>query len=240
MKSALLLLALPLLLLAQVYQSECPCYKSPYQQDAIDDNLKTLLGNGVIPKLRKHDVNNCTYRAWSTVMLKPEGTQPPALSTEKDPQRESLAKRDAWSCQHSAFSLIDDNPATGWAAPNDGEGAIVVALADLHGSVEIWAGNGKSGRLFKANARPREITVYVLQAAPQTSIAQETVEFTDVQVIAHQDYDLKDQNGFQPLPYPKFTRRSEPGQTFLAIEIRSVYPGKKTHDVYISEIRNAQ
>ena len=240
MKILGLILSLQFLLLAQTYENECPCFKSPIQQEPSDDALKSALANGVIPHLRKHDVNNCTYRAWSSVMLKPEGTPPTVQSKDKDPQRDSWAAYDSWSCQYSAYSIMDGDPKTAWSAPGDGIDAVVIAMADLRRPVEIWAGFGKSKKLFNANARPKNITVYVLQAATQTGVIQSSIEFSNITVLAHNDYELKDQNGYQPLPFPKFTPRSESGQTFLAIEIHSVYPGKKHPDVGISEIHTAQ
>ena len=62
---------------------------------------------------------------------------------------------------------------------------------------------------------------------------------TDNRFVARHVVELRDHNGFQPLPLPPNPggyRGSE--LVFVAVRIRSVYPGDKWEDTVISELRN--
>lgn len=211
-----------------------------------DHSLKQRLGSGRIESLKEPLGPNGLFNAWSTSMLKAEGTPPksPGRCAEEDPGdacEHYLASYHEWSCMYCAGMAMDNNPATAWVegAEGDGIGEAVLVKVDIARPVRIWAGFGRSEMVFRANNRPKKVAVYTLEGIG--GAAQTYFEFADIKVIARRELELKDMNGYQPLPLPsgKVVSR-EQQHTFVAVEILSVYPGEKFKDTCISEINNGR
>jgi hypothetical protein len=189
--------------------------------------------------------------AWATSTLAATGKppvmpKPPAGGAEEEPDFESERTYMEWSCMYAAGRLTDGSPETCWAegVKGDGIGEIVIAQLDTRKPIEVWAGLGKSEKLYRENGRPRKVNVYVLQAT-DCAVNQYSTIFTNVRVLARHTIELKDVNAYQPLPLPAYRPlKAEPSPycldqvtTFVAVEILSVYPGGRYRDTCISEIR---
>ncbi|MFB5652820.1 hypothetical protein ACE5IS_19440 [Leptospira wolffii] len=220
---------------SQSYESS-PCTgkgdRSIIQKLKNDEVISSLEGEG----------KPGNFRYWSTSMLKAEGTPP---KIKKDELGYGGIDYEKWSCQYSAYSAQDNNTKTAWSegAPNDGIGEIVIVQVEIDKPVKIWSGFGKTKELFNANNRPKEIEVYILQAA--ASDANQCCRvFHELYIIGKGKVSLKDLNEYQALPLPKFEYLSndegkiKTSDTFLAIEILSVYKGSKFQDTLITEITN--
>ncbi len=218
----------------QAYEESRPCVCRG------NPGLKKMISAGKIDSLSEQ-ANNLTREKWSSSMLKPDGTPPKKLPMERDVLGESLAAYDNWSCRYSAYSIVDNDPATAWVegAEGDGIGEVVVVHVKKNQPLAIWAGLGASGSLFKANNRPRKIRVYVFQAGRERGreAYQSGTTYIRLLLLGRHEVELKDVNGYQPLPLPKHTLRKDRGEAFIAIEILSVYPGSKYRDTCISEVR---
>ncbi len=231
-----LIMIIPIISLAQSYQNSMPCsFKKNIE-------LKKMIKAGTINGLMEHNVNNSSFEAWSTSILKPEGKPPIIESADKDELGETKIKYDNWSCMYSAYNAMDNNPKTAWSegVEGDGIGEILIVSVDTSRPVEIWGGLGVSQELFNANNRPKNIRVYVLQANASSGAAQFGSFYSDIKVLGNHTIKLKDINNYQPLALPRFTLRKDGGRTFVAIEILSVYRGLKYKDTCISEIRNIE
>ena len=116
----------------------------------------------------------------------------------------------------------DDDPRTAWTEGVDSSGAgewIRFHVTSLEGAtrvrLSIRAGYQKSKGLFRANARPREVTVKLLPGGVETKAT------------------LEDRDGWQELVV------EQPAGKLDAVEIRvgSVYEGTKYTDLCISDVR---
>jgi hypothetical protein len=180
------------------------------------------------------------YTAWSTSMLIPKGKPPTApRPAEDDELNEAALARDEWTCTHSAERLTDGKPGTAWCegVEGDGQAELVVAQVDARKRLRIWAGYGKSAALHRANNRPRKVRVWVL-AGRSLGAHQTGVGFGDLQPLGRKVVELADRNGYQPLSLPRVAIPDE-AVTFVALEILSVYPGRKHRDTCVSEIQPA-
>jgi hypothetical protein len=222
---------------AQVYDESHPCKKGY-------DGLKRDIRQKKIDSLFEPNIINGHYDGWSSSFLKAEGRPPKKPTTENcfdDPDcfEPYLIEYDNWSCMYCAKKAWDGNTKTAWVEGDsgDGIGEIVIAMIDTKKPAEIWGGYGKSERLFYANNRPRSVKVYTLVStrgfAPQVGTA-----YADIKVLASIEVELKDFNGYQPLPLPQYQPGQNSGRTFVAVEILSVYRGTKYRDTCITEIRN--
>ncbi len=221
--------------------------------------------------IRKGEVKKLTWMGswhlglyacdWATSFLAPTGHPPKQPSPkgndldrgESDYQR-ALEK---WSCMYSPWSAMDGNSRTAWSEGKKGygEGEILLVKVDTLRRVKIWAGLGAGSSLFKKNSRPKEVRVSILQAEESSLLIGQYASgfiYRKIKVLAQGKYTLRDKNGYQPLPLPKYKplKRVKPVKghmpetpkirdtTFVAIEILSVYPGTKYRDTCISEVRN--
>lgn len=216
---------------------DCACTKVSLKR-----GLKT---GDVIPLLDPWYGYRC---AWATSTLAATG-KPPALPSVRpgdEPDFEHERAYMEWSCMYAAGQITDGDPSTCWAegAEGDGIGETVIARVDTGKALEIWAGLGKSEKLYRENGRPRKVNVRVLQAS-DCEVNQYSTVFRDIRVLAHRTVELRDVNGYQALPLPAFKPlKSNVSEacldqitTFVAIEILSVYAGTKYRDTCISEIR---
>ncbi len=178
------------------------------------------------------------YTAWSTSMLIPKGKPPSApRPAGEDELNEAALARDEWTCTHSAQRLTDGKPETAWCEGVEGHGQaeLVVAQVDARRPLRIWAGYGKSAAAHRANSRPRKVRVWVL-AGHSLGAHQAGVSFGDIQPLGRKVVELADRNGYQPLPLPRVAISDE-AVTFVALEILTVYPGRKHRDTCVSEVQ---
>lgn len=127
---------------------------------------------------------------------------------------------------------------TAWCEGVKGHGIHEILLIPIQSGVplEIWAGFGKSPTLFAANSRPKNITLSVLEA---TMVAADPVPSEIVgqtKLLSSMDHTLLDFDGYQILPVPKVEVASN-ARLFLALTIRTVYPGSQFEDTCVSDVR---
>lgn len=215
------------------------------QEDTCDrppggnDELRRMLqggrfSNGYESMAFRTGIQGNAWWYWATSYLGPSGSPPGG-----DP--EDIARR----CQYNPGYALDDDSSSAWCegVPGDGIGEVLFLPAphfehSLYPAYEssrltglrIWAGFGKSPALFRANNRPREVRVSLVRkhAAPRG-------DSIDVQIADQRTVELQDSDGWQDLALPEV--RFDETFSFLALEIRSVYPGTRYHDTCISGIR---
>ncbi len=187
------------------------------------------------------------YQNWATSFLPSSGTAPVVVKEKADGSNQldvenSQEAHDKWTCQYSAYSVQDGDPKTAWCegAAGDGVGELLLAPFDPENELKIWVGYGKSPETFQANNRPKKIKVYAL-AAQHAYFGKSTTEGSAIEglsVLAAQEVELQDVNGWQTLRVPwsqsRFANITTP---VLAIEILSVTKGTKHNDTCISEIK---
>jgi hypothetical protein len=202
--------------------------------------------------------------AHATSVLPAEGEPPPRPD---DPDDEDLFywRQDvsAWSCMYGPERVVDGDPATAWSegAPGTGEGEVILVLLGRAKGAEIWTGFGLSDRLHRRNGRPKRLRVHILQALTGAANQYDLTMGFFLKLASH-EVELKDHNGWQPLPLPDFEPllRDEavvdalqtvfeevppyllvPEQLetpiYLGLEILEVYPGTAYQDTLISEVR---
>ena len=220
----------PLLLLsvalAQVWEN--PCKARP--------ELREEMAAGVVNSAGGIEGPDFVY-AVSSSLLPPSSSAPP-VGGEDDTER--YRARDTWSCTYGAPNLLDRDPSTAWVEGEQevGVGELVVVEMKVDQPVEIWAGYGKSAYLHAANARPREVEVSIL-AGGEWIAADPGSPWMKNKVIATHTVELRDHNGYQPLPLPAIPPGVDvSGKTFVVVTIRSAYAGMQWQDTCISEIRN--
>lgn len=221
---------------AQIYEGR-PCGKG-------DPSLAGKLHEGKVGAISEPGGKNGLFDAWSTSMLKAEGSPPksPGPCTKIEPGsrcEDYLMSHHEWTCMYCAGSAMDNNSHTAWieGAAGDGIGEAVIVKADITRPVRIWAGFGRSEKIFRSNNRPKRVAVYALEGIG--GAAQSEFAFADIRVLGRREVELRDLNGYQFLPLPAGTIPPRENQhTFVAVEILSVYPGEKFKDTCISEINN--
>lgn len=230
--AVLLVLTLPRLVLAQMYEGEA-CKATGSKK------LKGLRVGAGIGSL--DDSGTGTFTDWATSTLLPQGKPP--VCAECPPEAEDDLKERVqfvheWTCGYSAQKVNDGKPETAWCegAKGPGVGEVLVARVTAGQPVRIWTGFGKSPALHAANARPRKVILHVLEAQ-QKSYGQSGNGYGGLTVVARGEVELADVNGYQELKLPSFTPNPKAEGTFVALEVVSVYPGKKYQDLCISELR---
>lgn len=171
---------------------------------------------------------------WATSFLGASGTRP------SDPDAEI-----AWTCQYLPERVRDLDSTTAWCEGVEGDGVGEVLffpagyyqdrLGGTYGSsrltgLRIWAGFGKSPALFRANGRPREVRISIARKRPFTG-----GDSVELQVAVLPAGELQDFDGWQDVPLPE--TRFDDTFSFLALEIRSVYPGTRYRDTCITGIQ---
>ena len=116
-------------------------------------------------------------------------------------------------CQYAPFKVIDGNPKTAWVEGVEGQGVgaelIPPRLLDTNTPVKIWAGYGKSRKLFRLNSRPKRIEVAIIRSKSEWSGPFEHTggcdeSYSSLKIVARHKLTLKDVNAYQKLPLPKF------------------------------------
>jgi hypothetical protein len=186
----------------------------------------------------------------ATSFLAPSGVPPaapPAGANRAARRRYERAAMD-WRCQYAASKVADADSTTAWCegTPGDGVGEIVVFQTSAEAGppvLEIWAGYGKSESVFRSNARPRQVRVWALRFEVDVEMEDGPgkVEFASPRPVGSRVVELRDLDGWQPLPFPDLRGgpSSDAGllDLLVGVEIRSVYPGARFTDTCVSEIR---
>ena len=209
-----------------------PMRSGSYEESLFDDGFTTsYLISAATPPISALPPRQANLDAWFDALTAYQKSLPPASDI-------AAAAAEA-KCEYAPRSAWDGDPKTAWVAGGgrDGIGEVLIApkTADR---LEIWAGYGKSGALFKANNRPKEVRIYLIAGtAKQTDeeMESEATTYSDLRVLGARTATLDDLNGYQPLPLPNASKAA--GTQFVAVEILSVYRGTKYHDTAISEIR---
>ncbi len=236
----LMIKTLPLLLISILFLPT-PAFAQMYDGRACKSggkpSLKGDLQKGFIEEL--NGVWFGDYDNWSTSYLKYGKKIPKPTCIEDDECPDAYEVRDTLTCTYSAHAVIDRNPKTAWCEGKKGPGIGEILFVEIAKgqAIEISAGYAKSKKLHKANGRPHQIKVYVLQA-DETGITQYGLIYNQVRLLASHKTELKDVFGFQPLALPVHTLDPEKGKIVIAIEILSVYKGKRYSDTCISEVRS--
>ncbi|WP_125250362.1 NADase-type glycan-binding domain-containing protein [Leptospira wolffii] len=238
-------LKVSIILVLLIFQSNTiksqACESSPCT-DKGDRNIIGKLKNDKIISSLEGKGKPENFKYWSTSLLKAGGIPP---KIKKDDLGYGGIDYEKWSCQYSAYAANDNNTKTAWSegVPGDGIGEIVIVQVDVDKPVKIWPGFGKSKELYYSNNRPREIEVYIPQASGAAANRCCKV-FHDICLIGKGKVLLKDINGYQDLPLPNYEYLSssegevKTSNTFLAIEILSVYKGSKFQYTLITEVSN--
>lgn len=227
------------LLWAQMYE--------PLRCSDNSQEIRKLLKNGKNTDFSLFDAYGGAYCAWATSYLKASGTPPvkPKGSPESassDADYEAWAdyyqKLDNWQYMYGPKSAFDGDIKTAWCegAQGNGTGEVLIVPIDISKPVVIRGGYCKNDDLYKKNARPAQVQVYLL-GARRGDAGQYGTVYTDFRVLSSLKTVLADKNGSQPLPIPE-PMGGEYRAYFIALEILTVYPGSKWQDTCISEIAN--
>ncbi len=241
--AALIVLALPAAAFAQFRTVDPP-------QSYGDPVLSGIRVGFTIPVLVLGEGD--AWDAWSTPFLRPDGTAPARPAPSGDADDDFINECDwssayaRWAAMYSAQSVMDGDPATGWAegAKGSGVGSVLVAAIPGSSGIGIKSGFQRSASLFAKNARPRLVRVWLLAAA-RVAASQFDTYYYDVKALAYRDVELKDAMGWQALPLPPASapptmmEGSDQGDStswFVAVQILSVYPGSAWEDCCVTEI----
>jgi hypothetical protein len=223
-----------------------PVFSQIYEGKACNEgnpNLKALFSSGNISDFSAEWYGNTgKYSAWTSSQLTASGTAPEIKDVDSEDHEKSVKSNHTWTCMYSVESLRDGNPKTAWAegAEGKGIGEIVISQINVSKKIEIWTGYGQSEELFKANGRPKEIKVYVLQANWWEDM-QGSVKYSKFAILKESTHTLEDKNAYQTLPIGDVStllkETDADNDTFIAIEILSIYEGTESTNTCISEIR---
>lgn len=193
--------------------------------------------------------------------LAAEGTPPKKLQPyEKDENGDSWDeyeidwannnRYDTWTEMYGPGKCFDGKTDTAWCegVAGDGIGEIVIAWVDVKRPVRIWTGFGKSQKTWETNNRPKDIKIFIIQG----EVVGQSVNGPNykMKVIGEKKLTLKDINDWQPLDLGEYNEidvgyykkldsyELQKSNTFIAVQILSVYPGTKYKDTLISEISN--
>lgn len=229
---------------------------NPLEQKDANTSLRNLKIGMELGDFINFSASNSAFLASS--WLAPEGEEPSSdfmhLGSDIDDESyEAAAEQSSvyssWSEMYGPRKAFDGNPETAWCegASGYGIGETLMVPVDATEDVRIWAGFGKSQKLWAANSRPRKVKVWVLQAEFM-SVNENDYNWHNIKVLASHEIELKDINDWQLLPLPKFTLfeqkqvesyQNSPGVgTLVAVQILSVYKGSSYTDTLISEIGN--
>ena len=115
-------------------------------------------------------------------------------------------------CQYAPIKVIDGNPKTAWVEGVTGQGIgaelIPPRLLNPNKPVKIWAGYGKSRKLFRRNSRPKRIEVAIIRSKIEYGDPHDASQcyetYYPLKIVAKHKITLKDVNAYQKLPLPKF------------------------------------
>jgi len=219
----------------------CDEFKNP--------NLAQKIKKGSIEELNVFDAGPGSYAAsqgLATSFLenkakaprRPADT-PPAEYEKVGAWEEAATKYELHTCRFCPKRAFDRSTASAWCEGVKGNGAGQILLVPLwkRGAreIEIRPGYAKSKSLFLANNRPRKIRAYLL-AADKIKVHQYGDLLSGVKVVARREVTLADENKFQKIEFEDVPSNSESFR-LVAIEILSVYKGRRYPDTCISEVR---
>ena len=166
---------------------------------------------------------------------------PPADNDQLATWEEAALKYEQHTCRYAPKRAFDKDTKSAWCEGAKGDGVDQILLIPLwkRGAkrVEIWAGYGKSKAAFEANNRLKKVRVYLL-SAEKAAAHQYGDMLTGVRVVAKTEVTLHDKNGYQVIEFPD-APDNEKAFRLAAIQILSVFPGKRFRDTCISEVRAA-
>ncbi len=234
------ILSLVLVIHLSAQEESFPCSDhNPY--------LKQFFSSGHLDNLYVHSCFGEGLGGMCSSFLMPSGDPPEIIEDPDGPPDDGAYV--AWTCRYSPGNLQDGNIATAWVEGEPGQGIgeiVIVPCLNLDEPVEIFAGYGKSEKLFSDNSRPRRIRLAVIEAKMEGH-TQYGILYNDLNIITDTIAELKDLPEFQRVEIPDFDKRKyvwDGNNTemecayFLGIEIRDVYAGSRWDDCCISEIRN--
>ena len=235
---------------AQAYEQR-PCVSN--------QDLKKDLSKGIIGSLYKKGPWFYLVDA-SSVLPPPKGKNPDILAAQKivrsnpglvvsNEENPLDVAQDILSCWYGPSNLVDNNEKTAWCegAEGHGEGEVVLVPYKEGSPLEVRNGFGKSPKEFTDNGRIQKARIHLVGAGweppmvngqsdlPVLGSHEVTLRDTaDWQVVATPAW--KPRENFNP-DRPKIWRLPEQKPSFVAIEIISVYPGKKRQETCLSEVR---
>lgn len=214
--------------------------------------LLGMIEKGRIDKLNVIDAGTGSYAAsagLASSFLKPSGQgpkkpadTPPADDGQLAKWEEAAIKYEQHTCRYAPKRAFDQDTKTAWCegAEGNGENEILMVPLWARGAnrIEIWAGYGKSKDAFEANNRPKKVRVYLL-SADEAVVHQYGDLLTGIKVSARREVTLDDKNGYQVIDFPDVPTDRKAFR-LAAVQILSVYPGKRYHDTCISEVRGVR
>ena len=236
-------------------------YAQAYENSPCVSNqaLKNNLSNGIIGFLDKKGPWFQLVDA-SSVLPPPQNQKPDLQEAQRiikndpllivrDAEKPMDVAQDILSCWYGPTNLVDKNEQTAWCEGAEGDGEGEIALVPYKGDspLEVRNGFGKSRKAFSDNGRVQNARIYLIGAGwePPMVLGQ-----SDLPVLGSHDVTLRDIPDWQTVPIPDWKPRKnfnpsrpknwpvpEQKPKFVAIEILSVYPGKKWKDTCISEVR---
>jgi len=210
--------------------------------------LPGMIKKGRIDKLNVFDAGPGSYAAsagLASSFLKPSGKgprkpadTPPADYGQLAKWEEAAVKYEQHTCRYAPKRAFDQDTKTAWCegAKGNGENEILMVPLWARGAnrIEIWAGYGKSKEIFEANGRPKKVRVYLL-SADEFKVHQYGDLLTGIKVVARREVTLEDKTGYQAIDFPGVPADRKAFR-LAAVQILSVYPGKRYPDTCISEI----
>ena len=158
--------------------------------------MKQLFETGKMQSLYIHGCQGEGLDGISSSFLKASGT-PPAVVEYPEEGMTDDSEYVSWTCKYSAGNLRDENVATAWVEGVKGQGineVVIVPCLDLQKPVEIWAGYGKSAKLFQYNSRPSKVKLIVIRAK-MAGATQYGAVYKELLVIESAEISLADKNG---------------------------------------------
>ncbi len=201
--------------------------------------LKKDIKSGVIEFLPQRHFQSPDYEGFCSLSSSFLKSGPPPTKQQVEEGLSCMSFEEALKqhdIKYSPAAIDDKNPATAWVEGVDGPGIGEVVLIEMpiDSRAQIWAGFGKSQRLFERNCRPKDIRVYTFIANKE---AEEGI-YEKAELVGKIETQLSDINAYQNLPLPPNPLNKKGIAQFVAIEILSVYEGSNYGDTCISEVRS--
>jgi len=185
-------------LLAKAQEETFPCEEP-------NPDLKKLFLGKKLEQLYVHACSGEGLGALTSSFLRPPGDPPEVDDSGLGIPDDS--EYVAWTCRYSPGNLQDGDVQTAWVEGAKGYGigeVVVVPCLDLKKPIEMWAGYGKSQKLFQYNARPAKIKAGIIRAE-MIGATQYGVMYGNLKLVAQSDIFLQDVNSFQTISIPSFT-----------------------------------
>lgn len=202
-------------------------------------NIKGLFSGKTIDNIYIHDCSGPGLHELCSSFLKPSGEAPEIIEQPGD--RPDDSEFVDWTCRYAPGNLMDGDPQTAWVEGKSGYGegeVVIVPCIDIDKKIQIWAGFGKSEKLFNLNSSPKTLKVAIALATYETA-SQYGSNYSDLKILASREVELQKLNGYQNLSKPEYNRSDDESLRYLLVlQIVNTYPGSKWDDTCISELRN--